>query len=359
MTHRFHIPMSLLGIHHLTAVCSDARRTVDFYTRVLGLMLVKKTVNFDDPGAYHLYFGDEIGKPGSILTFFEWSHLPRGMWGIGTTHHLAFTVETPEAQRKWKRWLMDRGLIVTGPYDRTYFRSIYFTDPDGLILEIATRGPGWTVDEEPGELGTGVIEPDKNVLKGARDEEAILRDVWPGDIVAITPDMRITHLHHVTAMCSDIAATTGFFTQVLGMIILKKTVNYDDPNTPHYYFGVGEGKPGTIMTYFGYPAGAMRTGRIGTGMTHHIAFAVENDEAQLHWRIRLMKAGVPVTSVMDRTYFKSIYFSDPDGHILEIATLGPGFLIDEERESLGRALKLPRWLESERTEIEQSLSPLV
>lgn len=134
--------MSILGLHHITAVCSSAQRTVNFYTKVLGLKLVKRTVNFDAVNTYHLYFGDDVGSPGSLVTFFEWPDAPKGRRGIGTTHHLALLTETEEAQLKWKRWLTDHGVKVTGPYNRTYFRSIYFTDPDGLILEIATRSPG-------------------------------------------------------------------------------------------------------------------------------------------------------------------------------------------------------------------------
>ncbi|MFW6078988.1 MAG: VOC family protein, partial [Gemmatimonadota bacterium] len=132
------------GFHHITMVARDARRTLAFYRDLLGLRLVKKTVNFDDPGAYHLYFGtrDGVGEPGTILTFFEWPHARRGHWGVGGVHHLALGVDDEEAQLRWKRRLADAGVAVTGPYDRGYFRSIYFRDPDGQILEIATAGPG-------------------------------------------------------------------------------------------------------------------------------------------------------------------------------------------------------------------------
>ena len=350
--------MSLLGIHHLTAVCSNAQRTVDFYTKMLGLRLVKKTVNFDDPGSYHLYFGDENGTPGTLVTFFEWANLPKGHTGIGATHHLALVVESSEAQLKWKRWLADQGVVVTGPYDRNYFSSIYFEDPDGLILEIATRLPGWTVDEPADKLGTQQITPPFDLTLPGRNEERIAGTTWHEPVSAITPDMRLAGLHHITAIASDIDRTTEFYTKVLGLRLVKRTVNYDNPASPHYYFGVGDGKPGTIITYFGYPFDKMRIGQVGTGMTHHFAFAVENDEAQREWRIRLMKADVQVTPVMDRVYFKSIYFQDPDGHILEIATIPPGFFIDEEKEKLGTSLKLPRWLELNRKIIEETLSPI-
>ncbi|MBI1804385.1 MAG: VOC family protein [Ignavibacteriae bacterium] len=350
--------MTLLGIHHLTAVCSDAQRTVDFYTKILGLRLMKKTVNFDDPSVYHLYFGDETGKPGTLVTFFEWSHLPKGHIGIGATHHLALIVESYEVQLKWKRWLIDQGIGVTGPYDRKYFSSIYFEDPDGLILEIATRLPGWTVDEPADKLGMQSITPPFELTRFGRDEDAIARIMWAELVEAITPDMQLKGLHHITAIASDIDRTTDFYTHVLGMKLLKRTLNYDDLTAPHYYFGVGDGKPGTIITYFGYPFDKMRIGEVGTGMTHHFAFAVADDEIQREWRIKLMKADVQVTPVIDRIYFKSIYFQDPDRHILEIATIPPGFLIDEERNNLGTNLKLPPWLESNRQAIEETLTPL-
>jgi glyoxalase family protein len=350
--------MALLGIHHITAVCSNAKQTVEFYTKVLGLKLVKRTVNFDDPGSHHLYFGDETGKPGTLITFFEWGNLPHGAWGIGGTHHIAFIVESYDAQLRWKRWLTDHGHHITGPYNRNYFSSIYFTDPDGLILEIATRLPGWTGDEPAAELGTHLIEPVREVTRAGRDEEAIKLITSAEPVSAISNEMRLSGLHHITAISSNIEATTEFYTKTLGMRVMKKTKNYDDPIAPHYYFGVDEGKPGTIVTYFGYDERSMRQAKMGTGITHHFAFAVETEEEQQEWRIRLAKADVPVTPVMERVYFKSIYFQDPDGHILEIATVPPGFLIDETPESLGTALKLPKWIEKNRAEIEAQLSPL-
>jgi glyoxalase family protein len=350
--------MSILGIHHITMVSTDAQRTVEFYSKLLGIRLVKKTVNFDGPGAYHLYFGDETGSPGTLLTFFEWKDVPPGQWGIGTTHHLALTVESEEAQMKWKRRLTDNGVQVSGPYNRNYFRSIYFNDPDGLILEIATRGPGWTVDEAPDELGSKLIAPPEEMRKGIRDDQLIAQMTWPEPVGEITHDMNLEGIHHITAIASNIDHTTAFYTDTLGMRLIKKTLNYDDLTAPHYYFSVGDGKPGTIITYFGYNHRQMRRGRVGAGMTHHFAFAVKDDEAQLEWREKLAAKGVQATPVFDRKYFKSIYFNDPDGHILEIATVGPGFLVDEPADTLGTRLSLPAWLEPERQSIEPALTPI-
>jgi len=350
--------MSILGIHHITLVASNAQQTARFYTHTLGLKLVKKTVNFDVPDTYHLYFGDENGTPGTLLTFFEWPNTPKGIRGIGATHHLALCVETSEAQLKWKRWLTDRGVRVTGPYDRSYFRSIYFTDPDGLILEIATRGPGWAVDEAPDALGESVIIPRPDQMVSGRDEAAIAATTWSAPVASIQPDMKLAGLHHITAIGSDIQRTDEFYTETLGLRRVKKTVNFDNPDAPHYYWGVGDGRPGTIITYFGYAPDKMRRGQIGIGLTHHFAFAVKDDPTQLEWQDRLRSLGVEVTPVLDRKYFKSIYFSDPDGHILEIATVPPGFAVDEERAALGSALSLPVWLEPQRAEIESALAPI-
>jgi glyoxalase family protein len=348
---------AIKGIHHITLVCADAQRTVDFYTRLLGLRLVKQTVNFDDPGSYHLYFGDEHGRPGTIVTFFEWPHAGKGRTGIGGTHHFALLVETPEALLKWKRWLTDQGVAVDGVYDRTYFRSIYFRDPDGVIIEIATRGPGWSVDEEPEHWGEQEFLPPPDRTIRQRDEARIRAETWAEPVSEITADMQLPGLHHITAFASDIERTGVFCNEILGLRLVKRTVNFDDPSAPHYYFAAPDGHPGSVITYFGY-GGRMRHAQIGTGLTHHYALEVSSDEAQEFWRERLTRAGLRPTPVLDRQYFRSIYFHDPDGHIVELATTQPGFAIDEAPDALGGQLKLPPWLEASRPAIEQGLTPL-
>ncbi|MDH3424242.1 MAG: VOC family protein, partial [Gemmatimonadota bacterium] len=152
-------PLATSGFHHITMVSNDAPRTLSFYGELLGLGLVKKTVNFDDPSAYHLYFGDDEGRPGTILTFFEWRHAPRGHWGVGGVHHLALGVASPDGLLQWKRRLQDAGVSVTGPLDRGYFKSIYFADPDGQVLEIATASPGYAIDEPADALGRQLLVP--------------------------------------------------------------------------------------------------------------------------------------------------------------------------------------------------------
>jgi glyoxalase family protein len=351
--------MTVQGLHHITIVCANAQRTVDFYTGVLGLRLVKKTVNFDDPGSYHLYFGDEMGSPGSAITYFEWPGAPKGNGGIGGTHHYALQVADYDGLLKWKRRLNDFGLPVDGPLDRHYFTSIYFNDPDGTILEIATIGPGWTLDEEPDRLGTEYREPPPDMLVRNRDEARIAATTWPEPVPIITPDMALRHgMHHITAISSDIERTNDFFSGILGMRRVKMTSNFDDPDSAHWYWGVGDGRPGTLITYFGRSAARERRMRMGAGQTHHFALAVPDEETQLGWRERLIKAGVPVTPVKDRVYFKSIYMNDPDGHIVELATLGPGFAVDEDPALLGTQLMLPPWLERDRERIERNLRPI-
>lgn len=416
--------MTILGIHHISLICANAQRTKDFYTRILGQRLVKQTVNFDDPSSYHLYFGNRTGQPETLVTFFEWPSAGEALIGVGSTHHFAFLTESRAAQLQWKRWLTDKGIPVSGPFDRVYFTSIYFQDPDGVILEIATRGPGWTVDETPAQLGTQLMPPPPEVLVGNRDEAAIASRSWAEPVQAITPAMALSQLHHITAIASDIERTTEFYTETLGMRLVKRTLNMDNPHSPHYYYGAagtelplarasrieqaaaggaqtrsdelvgvspasasrqehavaggaepagvkqeysdvaGRGHPGSIITYFAYQVGPQRTattmprGKKGVGITDHFAFAVADEESQMQWRDRLLAKRIQVTPVLDRLYFKSIYFRDPDGHTLEIATNGPGFCIDEPEECLGESLKLPEWLEHMRPQIESGLTPL-
>ncbi|GAC1350737.1 MAG: ring-cleaving dioxygenase [Ktedonobacteraceae bacterium] len=351
--------MTIQGIHHITLVCADAQRTVNFYTQVLGQRCIKKTVNFDDPSSYHLYFGNEAGHPGSVITFFEWPGAPKGYPGIGGTHHFALIVKDYNALLKWKRRLTDRGVDIDGPLDRHYFKSIYFNDPDGSILEIATIGPGWTIDEAPDALGTAYREPPPAMLVNNRDEVHIKAETWPDPVPEISSDMALSQgLHHITAIGSNIKRTQEFFGDLLGMRRVKMTSNFDDPNSAHWYWGIGDGHPGTLITYFERDPHKTRRMRMGAGQTHHFALAVPDEETQLAWREKLVKAGLRVSPVMERVYFKSIYTNDPDGHIVELATAGPGFAIDEDASKLGTDLKLPPWLEESRSAIERTLQPI-
>jgi glyoxalase family protein len=348
------------GFHHITMVSADARRTLAFYRDVLGLGMVKQTVDYDDPGAYHLYFGDREGKPGTLLTFFEWPHAPRGRPGIGGVHHTALGVDTEEALLKWKRRLADHGAHPSGPYDRGYFTSVYFRDPDGQILEIATAGPGYAIDEPADALGRELLLPPQRIVRGHRDEAAIAALTWPEPVPEITPDMALHGIHHVSAITDDLARAGEFYEQALGLRMVKKTTNRDDPDMLHYFWAAYDGQaiaPHSSWTLFGFPPHWNQT-RGGVGQTHHVAFRAKDDEEQRAWLDHLRSLDVPVSQVLDRTYFRSLYFKAPDGLLVEIATDGPGFSVDEDASALGTALRLPAWLEPRRQEIGAALAPL-
>jgi glyoxalase family protein len=351
--------MLIRGLHHITLICSDAQRTVDFYTQTLGLRLIKKTVNFDDPSSYHLYFGDELGRPGTVITFFEWPAGARGYPGIGGTDHLALQVADDAGLLKWKRRLTDMGVSVEGPLDLRYFKAITFNDPDGTILEIATMGPGWTVDEPESALGEGVQAPPERLLATHRDRPKIQAETWPEPVPEITPEMTLRRgMHHVTTISSDIERTHAFLAELLGLCRVKMTADYGDPAVAHWTWGLDGGRPGTLITAIERRGAQDRRARIGVGQTHHFALAVPDRISQMEWRERLLHAGLRVTPIIDRVYFTSIYTRDPDGHIVELATAGPGFGVDEAVSQLGQSLQLPPWLESRRSHIESTLRPI-
>ncbi|MBI5060144.1 VOC family protein [candidate division KSB1 bacterium] len=345
--------MSITGLHHITLVCSAAARTLDFYTRVLGLRTIKLTVNFDDPASYHLYFGNSTADPGSAITFFEWPQAPQGRPGIGGTHHFALTVASYQSLLKWKRYLNDLGIRTRGPSDHFYFRSLYFRDPDGVRIELATTDPGLLIDEPADQLGTHDF---RGALSPVPD---LATESWADPVPQITADMLLTRgLHHISAYSSDLKATDHFYRVLLGLHRLKRTADRDGSGLAHWFWGDSSGTPGTLISYFEQDPATVKRAQIGIGQTHHFALGVPDEAAQLVWRRRLIEAGHSVSPVMDRVYFKSIYTHDPDGHIVELATMGPGFAVDEPLESLGQSLKLPPWLESKRNRIESVLRPL-
>jgi glyoxalase family protein len=311
---------------------------VRFYRDILGLELVKRTVNFDDPGSYHLYFGDTRGAPGTLLTFFEWRNVTKGQWGVGGVHHLALGVDSEDAQLKWKRRLQDAGVGVSGPYDRGWFHSIYFTDPDGQVREIATHGPGYALDEPADALGTRVIQPKPEQMRGHRDEDEIQARTWPEPVPDLTADMRLDGIHHITGITDDIERAHDFYEEALGLRIIKKSFNQDDGKTPHWFWARYDGShvaPHSSYTLFDWTNSTFYA-RPGVGQTHHIAFRASSEEEQLAWRDHLLDLGIEVTTIQDRVYFRSIYFRAPDGQLVEIATDGPGFAIDEDSSNLGR-----------------------
>lgn len=301
---------SLKGLHHITAITSDSEAAVRFYTGVLGLRLVKKTVNFDDPTAYHLYFGDEDGKPGTLLSFFDWgASLGCGVVGAGVFQHLAFSAKGEGSLDVWKPWLERSAIRVFGPFDRGSFSSVYFRDPDGLILEIATKANSKGYDDS--------LCPESSLF---------CRDLGPGanpsrfSTERMPSSLRLSGLHHVTAVSRDFASARDFYTDALNLEVVQGT---DERRTKQHFVGLDKAAPGTMISFLDMPGNGR--GSVGVGTIHHVAFAVEDEKRQLEWRNRLLSKGARVTEVLDRKYFKSIYFREPNGLLLEIATVSPGF----------------------------------
>ncbi len=299
--------MKLDGIHHITCITADAPGNVDFYARVLGLRLVKKTVNFDAPEVYHLYYGDERGAPGSILTFFEFPDAARGRPGAGMIHRLRWRVGSDEALAFWSERLADEGVHVEQVDSEG---AIRFTDPEGLGLELAAI----KTDDEP---------------LAARAED-------------IPPEHALLGFDGVRAYGPDDEEHT----------ILTGVMGFERVGAGEYRLS------GTRTATYGYDDPPAAVGLQGAGTVHHIAWCDRDDE-HAAWRGRLAAAGERPTPVIDRQYFLSIYFREPRGVLFELATPSPGFAIDEEPEHLGEQLRLPPQYEQLRDRLEATLTPLV
>jgi glyoxalase family protein len=307
------------GLHHVTAIATDPQRNVDFYTSVLGLRLVKTTVNFDDPGTYHLYYGDEAGRPSTILTFFPWRDVPPGRQGSGLTTATAFSVP-PESLGWWQRHLTEHEVdLVEAPHDRDtsgqHEEVLTFRDPDGLVIDLVAS---------PGDTRSG----------------------WDG-VAAVPADHAVRGLHSVTLTERELDPTASMLTGLLGM--------HAEGGAARARFDMGA-EPGAVLDVA--PTADAEEGLQAGGTVHHIAFRVPDRETQERWRQELVEAGLNVTPILDRQYFTSIYFREPGGVLFEIATDQPGFDVDEPLLELGRRLKLPPWLEPDREQIERSLPPL-
>jgi glyoxalase family protein len=304
------------GIHHVTAVASDPQRNLDFYTEVLGLRLVKRTVNFDDPGTYHFYFGDEVGSPGSILTFFPWPMSSHGSPGVGQVEVTSFCVPE-ESLHYWEQRLLSAGTPAERSGKRFGEEVLRFADPDGLKLELiahagmASRGQAWRDASVPAKHAIGGFDS-------------------------------------VTLCEQGYEATVG----VLETMGFKKVAEQGN----RFRFDVGEGGAGARVDLL--CSSESRYGNIAAGIVHHVAWRVSDDDSQKAWRKHLASQRLNVTPVIDRCYFHSIYFREPGGVLFEIATDPPGFTMDESEESLGEALKLPSWLEPDRNAIERVLPPI-
>jgi glyoxalase family protein len=310
--------MSVLGIHHIGLVTADATRSADYYTNVLGLRRLAAH------SSARMYFGHVAPLPaGVLLSIEERPGASPGSEGVGGTHHFALLVETRAGLLQWKRWLTDHGVAVNGPLDRHYFESIYHRDPDGQVIEIATRGAGWTRDEAPDSIGTEHRPPPPEMVKGNRDVERIRADTWPDAVAEISDAMRFHTAHHLSAIGDDIERTHAFISDVLGMRRVKRTSNFDMPDSYHWYWGVGDGAPGTIVTYF-ERTGAQRV-TPGPGQISHYALAVRDDAALENMHDRVRAAGITASEIRDWPFARGFRTHDPDGQTVEIATVGPGF----------------------------------
>ncbi|OYX75925.1 MAG: ring-cleaving dioxygenase [Rhizobiales bacterium 32-66-11] len=309
--------MTKHGIHHVTAISGPAQRNKTFYTDTLGLRLVKKTVNFDDPGTYHFYYGDEVGQPGSILTFFPWEHAAPGRLGVGETQETVFRV--PEgAIGYWAHRFVEKGVAHDAPARRFGESVLSFRDPDGTRLALvgvpgAEKEPAWSAGEIPAEVA-------------------------------------IRGFHSVSLLVADAAPTGAILTDVLGFAEAAREGSLVRFKTDASIGGIVDLRV----------AGDFLRGRSGAGSVHHIAFRAADDAAEAEMVKRLAENhGIHTTEQKDRNYFRSVYFREP-GHVLfEIATDIPGFAVDEPAAQLGQALKLPSFLEPRREVIEQVLPALV
>ncbi len=300
------------GIHHITAISSDVHRNIQFYTQVLGLRFVKKSVNQDDPGTYHLYYGDYAGSPGTILTFFPWAGLQRGRPGTGQSYATAFSVPAGSLPF-WQKRLAEFK-VTSLPVEKRFADEVLpFFDVDGLRLELIATSES---DSRP-----------------------------PAPSREVAADYAIRGFHGATLALTDAKATASVLTESMGYSLVSQ-----DGHRARYAAAGGPGSYVDLLTDPSLPRGLN-----GAGTVHHIAFRVPDDAAQVAARGVLAKRGLQVSPVIDRAYFKSIYYREPGGVLFEIATDQPGFAIDEPVETLGQRLSLPPHLEPHRAEIEAAL----
>ena len=304
------------GIHHVTAIADNAKKNYEFYTEILGLRLVKKTVNFDDPTTFHLYYGNEIGEPGTILTFFPWEGIRRGRAGTGQATSISFSIPEKSVDF-WLKRLDEYSVHYSKPSKRFDEDVIALLDPVGLKLELVSH---------------------------SQEDN---RKPWVID--SISEEYAIRGFYNVTLTLEGYEKTASLLRNVLGYKQIENSVN-------RFRFINEYNKTANIIDLVCLPTG--QRGRVAGGSVHHIAFRVAKEEDQFSLREKLVQLGLNVTPQIDRKYFKSIYFREPGGVLFEIATDPPGFTVDEKVEKLGEELKLPNWLESQRKEIESILPKL-
>jgi catechol 2,3-dioxygenase-like lactoylglutathione lyase family enzyme len=310
---------SIHGLHHVTAITADAQKNIDFYCGVLGLRLVKLTVNFDDPGSYHLYYGDELGRPGTILTFFAWAGAYRGRIGPPQVTDTAFAVPSG-AFDYWTKRLTEQGVKPQAAVDRFGERVLGFSDPDGMRLEIVSSLDSAEPKGQPWLDGPIPVE---HAIRGFRG---------------------------VTISEEGYENTATLLTEVMGFKAIGS-----ERNRFRYRAGTGDGFASTVDLVCIPDA---HHGGMGAGVVHHVAFRTKDDAQQEAWHKEIAGQGFNISPVMDRTYFHSIYYREPGGVLFEIATDNPGFTADEPAGQLGRKLMLPLWLEPNRAAIERAVPPV-
>src|SRR5581483_7929341 len=307
---------SIPGIHHVTAIAGDPQANIDFYSGILGLRLVKLTVNFDDPATYHLYYGDGQGRPGTILTFFPWPGARRGRIGTGQLTVTSFAVPDRSLEF-WQTYLQQHGVICKKAESALGDPVLAFTDPDGLQLEL---------------VSTPHADPDRAWEQGP-----------------VPPEFAIRGFHRVTLTEEGYEKTAELLTETMGF----RLADSKDNVFPYVTGSASQAKAGTMVDLVCAPAG--RAGQVAVGTVHHVAWRTPTDEQQVEWREELSALDYNVTPVIDRKYFHSIYFREPGGVLFEIATDPPGFAVDEPADELGSHLVLPAWLEPQRAKLQQLL----
>lgn len=304
----------ILGLHHITAIAGDAKRNFDFYSKVLGLRFIKKTVNFDDPGTYHFYFGDEVGSAGTILTFFPWgAGIQQGRKGSGMATEIGYSVPKGSLDF-WQKRFEQYNVIYNKPAEKFGEKYLTFLDPDGLKLEL---------------------------IESKTDDN---RKAWETD--EVKADVATKGFHNITLTLNNVKPTAAILTDIFGYKLIDQDVN-------RYRYATDAVENAAIVDLVELPE--EKRGLNANGTVHHVAFRVPNDEILMKFREKIEDYGLQITPQIDRQYFHSLYFREPGGVLFEIATDNPGFTVDESLEELGQNLKLPAQYESQRAAIEEHL----
>ena len=326
------------GLHHVTAIAGRPQANIDFYVRVLGLRLVKRTVNYDDPETYHFYFGDAEGTPGTLLTFFPWPGAGPGVRGAGETTAIALRAPA-DALDDWRDRLREHGRPFTST-ERFGQELVAFEDPDGTPLELVATPAAATGDGDTATHDAGNDAPGKDAA--GKDEATATARPWSAS--PVPPSMALGAMHSVTITAPRLDDTATLLRERFGLRPVDEAREPSGAIRRRFEAG-GPARP-TFVDLL--EATSPLPGRWGAGSVHHVAFRAADDDTQADARAALLGAGLPVTKVKDRHYFRSIYVTEPGGAILEVATDGPGFTVDEPLDELGLSLKLPPWLEPER-----------